>query len=651
MAATRLGEILRDEGMISDLQLAESLQVQKEERSRIGDILVDLGYLTKRQLRHVIREYKRRIPLGEYLLERGLITPDDLDFALSQNASSHQPLGQILTNSQIITEEQLAEVLSEQLDMPYIVPYQRLVDRRVFSRLPADFMRHHNVLPLTQTDGVTTVLVPGLIDESTSLQLERVFGQDVDLAICTPSKIEETINFLLDNSTMPEIREFASEAEIETPQEYGRMDMGAERIRELGTETQAVDLVNYLVNEAIKDNASDIHLESMPDRVQVRFRTNGIIHHKTDLPLGIRDAVFRRVKVMAGLDISETRKDQEGRLMGHLENMKVDLRVSVFVGTHGEALNLRIFRQDVGMMDLGDLGMTPNTYTTVRRALDSASGMFVFAGPPASGKTTSMYAALNYLNKKDLKIVTVEDPVEYDLTGAIQGELSAHRGLSLAEIVGNAIHQDPDVIAVGEVPHDDQAREVLSAALTGHKMLTTLHADDTVGSLLRLIDSGLPTFLRSSTALTVICQRLVRKICPGCRTDFTPDPLALRQFPIREFDADKYDFCHGKGCAQCQNTGFYGRTGLFEVLKVNDEVREAFIGGATSAEILAIARSTTPFLTMNEVGFLKIIRRVTTVDEVLRVAPLVSLEREMKNPLTVSEIERISERSGVGFGE
>ncbi len=648
MAATRLGAILCEEGMISDLQLAEALQVQKEEQSRIGDILVDLGYLTKRQLRYVIREHKRRIPLGEYLLEKGIITAEELESALGKKDGTRQQLGQTLIDSSIITEEQLAEALSEQLDMPYIVPYQRLVDRRVFTRLPADFMRHNKVLPLAEREGVTTVLVPGLLDEATSQLLENVFGQDIELAICPPSRIQELIDSLLEQTTVPGLAEEGAEDEMLAADEVGRMDMAGERFRRGAVETQAVDVVNYLINEAINEEASDVHLESMNNRVQVRFRTNGIITRKMDLPLNIRDAVFRRIKVLSGLNVSETHKEQEGRLMGRLEDVKVDMRVSILVGMLGEALVLRLFRQDTDMIAIEDVGMTPNVYAMCRRALDYASGMIIFAGPPASGKTTSLYAALNHLNRPGTKIVTVEEPVEAILPGTIQAQLSSYRGSTLADVINAAIHQDPDVIAVGEIPYSTQARDVLWSALMGHKMLTTFHADDTVGSLLRLTDLGIKTFLRSSTALTIVCQRLVRRICPHCRAVFQPDQQALREFPIRDFDPSKYDFYHGKGCKECQNTGFAGRTGVFEALTVNDDLREAFLAGAPASEVLKVARSTMPFLTINEIGALKVIRGITTADEILRVAPLVSRDREMKNPLSMPEIERISEASLFG---
>ncbi len=645
MATIRLGEILCDDGLITVLQLAEALQIQKEERNRIGNILVDLDYLSKRQLRYVVRQHKRRIPLGEYLSESGLVSLEALEAALSKQQNTQEYLGTILIEDGVITEEQLAKALSEQLDIPYIRPYLRMVDGKVFKRLPETFIRHNKILPLSQSNGATTVLVPGLISEAVCSQLESVFGQNVELAIGPVSKIEEIIETLLRKGGMPFMAEAQLETEFVSDADSARKDMSSERLRELGAETSAVDLLNYLVDEALKEDVSDIHLESMPDRLRVRFRVNGLLRHKTDLPPGLRDSLFRRIKTLAGLDVSEVLKEQEGRLTGRLGKMNVDLRVSVFVSLFGESLSMRVLRPDMALMDLDDLDMTPNAYAMCRRSLDYASGMVVFSGPPASGKTVSMYAALNGLNKPESKIVTIEDPVEYVIPGAIQGQPSPRTGSTLTTLMSAIVHLDPDIIVVGEMPSGKEAHDVLSAAMRGHKVLTTLHADDTVGALLRMIEGGIEGFLRSSTALTIICQRLLRKICPNCKCTHLPDPDAIRQFPVRDFDPDKYDFYYGQGCSSCNHTGFSGRVGVFEVMIVNDELREAILKRAPAGEILTIARATMPFLTINEMCVLKAIYGMTTVEEVLRVAPLVSREREMKNPLSMWEIERISEGS------
>lgn len=644
MAETRLGDILREGGIVSHLQLAEALQIQKEERGRVGEILVDLGHVTKREIRYIIREHKKRIPLGEYLVEKGIITPEALDSALRQKETKRDPLGKILVESQVIDEEQLAKVLSEQLDMPYIEPYARLVDISLFNRLPRTFMRHNTILPLSKTDGIVTVAVAGLPDEATSMQLEAVFGEDIDLAISTPTKIQDTIKSLLDRRTMPELDVLQDEESQKVGEEAGRIDLSSGGLENVATEYKAVELVNYIINEAVREGASDVHMESMPDKLQVRFRINGLLSHKADLPLSLRSGLFGRIKALAGMKFSDTFRDQAGRLMGSVDNAKVDLRVSTFVGIHGESINLRLFPHEAGIMDIQQLGLTAGAYGMLRRALDYASGLILYCGPPGCGKTTTMFACLGQLNERKSKIVTIEDPVEYHLPGAVQTQLSSHRDSTLSDIINSAVHLDPDVLAIGSISQDEEAQIVLWAALTGHKIVTTFHANDSAGALLRLNPVHLESYMRSSTPLTIVCQRLVRRICDQCRAVITPEPRAVAQFPIRDFDPDKYDFCHGTGCAACQNTGYKGRVGIFEVLIVNEDVRQAFLRRSSSGEILRLARASTPYLTIGEVGALKAIRQVTTVDEILRVAPVSG--GDLANALTFQEIERISESGG-----
>jgi type IV pilus assembly protein PilB len=648
MADTPLGEILHENGMVSKLQLAEALQIQKEERGRIGDMLVTLGYVTKRQLRYVIKEYKKRIPLGEYLLEKGIISPEDLEIALGRVASTQKPIGQALISRGLISEEELAKFLSEQLDMPFLVPYQRLVDMRLFSQLTSGYMRHNKILPLSREDGITTVVVTGLLDEATNLQLENVFGDNIELAIGPASRIEETIDALLDGKQIPIIEEFEDLRDAEISGDIGRTDMGIDQFEVLGSETRAVELVNYIVSEAIRDGASDIHLEPMADRLQVRFRVNGLMAHKADLPLGIRNIVFGRIKALSDMNVADSNHAQEGRLIGNIEKLKVDLRVSSFIGIYGETISMRLLHQDAEFSDLNDLGFTTNAYSMCRRALDEASGLILFVGPPGSGKTTSLFAVLRHMVEQKLKVITLEDPVEYLLPGAVQGQIPRKKDVDFSSVINSAIHQDPDVIAVGEIPHDERAREVISAALTGHKLLTTFHASDSISALLRLSDLGVETFLKSSTSFTIVSQRLVRKICTNCKTSIVPDPYDIGMFSIKDFDPERYDFFHGRGCSHCHNSGFLGRTGIFEVLTVTEEIRDAFLAGASSQELLAKIRSSTPYLNLSEVGMLKAIRQVTTVDEILRVAPTSSQDSDGRNTKTMEEIERVSESTVFG---
>lgn len=617
MSEMRLGDILLENKIITALQLSEGLQVQKEERKRIGDVLVDLKIIDRNQLRDVITEHKKRIPLGDYLLEKGLLSQDDLEYALRQQKRTGLILGQILIESEFITAEDLAKGLSEQLDMPFIIPYQRLVDNRLFEMLPIHFMRNHNLLPLRKSNRIVTILVQGPPDETSYNELVRVFGPNIDLAIAPASKIHETLDALMNQTSSRDAPELTiiQEDDALDVDEYGRSDMGGESLKTDGIEAESVKLVNYLIGDAMRMGASDIHLEPMPDRIQVRYRVDGTLVERMDIPLDYLSSMVRRVKVLANLKVTDARSNQSGRLVGHIDDVKVDLRVSIMVGIHGESLSMRFFPQESSIMEIGDLGLTPNAHMMLQRALDYSAGLIVFAGPPSSGKTTSMFAALKYLVDKRLKVVTIEDPVEHILTGALQTHLSANKNQTIDDLIQTALHQDPDVIALGEIPHSDDAAKFLRAALTGHKVLTSVYADDTIGTLLRLADAGVEVLLKSSTTITVVCQRLVRRLCQNCLTPVVPDATEAGIIPLKDFDPDKYDFFEGSGCDQCNNTGFVGRTGLLEILSVNGDIREALLRGATSAEVLLAARRTTPFLSIAELGILKVIRKETTLEE------------------------------------
>ena len=648
MSAIRLGDILLENEIISDIQLAEGLQIQKEERKRIGDILVNLNFVDRSALRKIITEHKKRIPLGDYLLEQGLITQDDLDFALRQQKRTGLILGQILIDSELISAEELAKGLSEQLDMPFILPYQRLVDTRLFEMLPVHFMRNHNLLPLRKNNKLTTILVQGPIDDGVHREIERVYGKGLELAIAPHTKIIETIDAIVESNILTDTPELTIVPmdEDEMAEDFGRSDMGTESLKTDGIEAESVRLVNYLISDALRLEASDIHLEPMPDRVQVRYRVDGNLVERMDISPEYLSPMVRRIKVLANLKVTDARSNQEGRLVGHIDDMKVDLRVSIMVGIHGESVSMRFFPQESDVMELSDLGMTPNAQAMLKRALDYTSGLVIFAGPPSSGKTTTMFAALKRLVDEKLKVVTIEDPVEYILSGALQTHLSGNKNNTIDSLVQTALHQDPDVICMGEIPHGDDAHRFLKAALTGHKVVTSVYADDTIGALMRLADAGVEILLKSSTTITVVCQRLVRRLCQHCLVPTVPEATEAGVIPLKDFDPDKHDFFHGAGCTHCNNTGFNGRTGLFEVLQVNGDVRDALLRGAAASEVLQVARRTSPFLSIAELGILKVVRKETTLEELIRVTPVITGEHESRQFLTLQDIERISEFTG-----
>ncbi len=636
----RIGELLLKENLINEFHLREALQIQKEEQQRLGDILVTLEYVTRRQLRSIMSKYKRRILLGEFMVESGIISRQDLEFALQEMRTTRRKLGETLTSLGIISEEDLAKALSKQLDMPYIVPYPRMVDQKTLSQLPSSFIEQHSILPLFESEGITTIVVSGPPDEALLFHLEDLFNHKLELAICSKTKLDEVIGIMVRERGLGATGEVVPYSKIGMGGgDLSRVDITDREITEQDVDREAIDLCNYLIIDAIRERASDIHLEQMADRIRVRYRIDGFLVHKTDLPRHIAESLFRRIKILADLDVTQTKEYQEGRIMAKIEDVNIDVRVSFFVSIFGETVTMRMLRKDMGILDVDDLGFPPRGTVQFKRALESPSGIVLITGPTGSGKTTTLYSSINHLNEMQRKIITVEDPVEYTIEGVVQGHVQLATTEDFTSVVRTIMHQDPDVIVIGEIFDSAMAGGILRAALTGHKIITTFHTDDTFGAILRLMEAGFQTFLLSSTSVFVVAQRLVRRLCPYCKRPQGPPPEVLAEFNVRDFDPDQHDFFVAEGCTQCQNTGYFGRTGLFELLNVNEPLRDGFLDGKGTSDLKRIARTSTDYITMKEAGLLKALEGVTSLEEILRVTPFSGMEEVGASPLTLEELK------------
>jgi type IV pilus assembly protein PilB len=409
-----------------------------------------------------------------------------------------------------------------------------------------------------------------------------------------------------------------------------------------GTTGQIVNIVNYILSNAIKERASDIHIESQVDRLRVRYRIDGKLIYRTDLPKYLMDPIIRRLKVMARMDITEIRDTQEGRIFISYNKQDIDLRVSLFTTVLGGAVTIRLLTKELGLRDLEDLGMLPRVLKTLKLILDSPSGLILFTGPTGCGKTTSLYACLNYLNTWNVKIVTLEDPVEYSIEGISQCQVKSMKEGIIAERVKAMMHQDPDVMVIGEISNEATAYGAIQTALTGHMVCSTIHTDDSIGAVLRLLDSGLRTFLLSSTSMAILSQRLVRKICSKCRERYSPSVEIVKEFHIKNFDPDQFEFYRGKGCAECNYTGYFGRSGAFELLAMNDEIRSAFLQNKNAAEIRRLAYKTGKYISLRETGFIKALQHISTLEEGIGVLSYSERESFATIDLTFQEIQRWS---------
>jgi type IV pilus assembly protein PilB len=380
-----------------------------------------------------------------------------------------------------------------------------------------------------------------------------------------------------------------------------------------------IRVLNYLLTTAVSAGASDIHIEPLENRLRVRYRIDGILQHKTDLPLDLAPPLSSRIKVLCGLDIAERRRHQDGRIEIRVRGEEVDLRVSTYVSAYGETVVIRILHRHTSLVDLDQLGFSPAHRAGFQRILDYPSGIILITGPTGSGKTTTMYASLHYLNRLDRKIITVEDPIEYQIDGITQGRLDPKLGLTYSDFIKAMMRQDPDVLMIGEVRDKTSAEAVIQAALTGHKVFSTFHTEDTIGALLRLMDMDIETFLISSTVVCVVSQRLVRLLCVHCRKLYYPDSDLLRAFHIDPGSAAKYPFYQGRGCKHCQGSGYKGRTGIHEILVLNDPIRDAILARRPSSQIRLLARDRAHLISLREDGFYKAVQGLTALDEVLRV--------------------------------
>ncbi|PKO19461.1 hypothetical protein CVU37_03265 [candidate division BRC1 bacterium HGW-BRC1-1] len=617
IANMRLGKALVLEGAITQNQLRHALQVQQDnlDRRRLGDVLLDLDYVTRRQLRDVARKYSHRVPIGSILFDSGIITREQLDAALKVNKETSRQLCEVLIDAKVITEEQVANALSRQLDYPCIIPNKRFIDRGLLRLLPQPFLRQHIVLPLSKDGEIITILMHNPLDDQAIAMLDQQLGGRYEIAVAPRSHIEKAIKELFDEQVLMGTGT-KGETDTKATSSFQRYEL--QKVRpDVGADNQVVNIVDYLLSNAIQQRASDIHIESMYNRLRVRHRIDGKLLFETDLPSHLSNNIVRRIKVLAGLDVTDNADSFDGNIYVSLDNQQIDMRVSFFPTVLGTSITIRALTREVGLKDLHEIGMLPRVQGMVHESLDAPSGMLIFSGPTGAGKTTSMYACLNYLNTGEVKICTLESPVEFSIEGITQCQVRGGEDNVMSERVRAMMRQDPDVIVLGEVNNESSAVAAVDAALSGHKVMTTIHADDSFGAVMRLLDMGLRTYLLSSTGLMAFSQRLIRQICPHCRTPHTPSRRLFRYFRMKDMDADSLEFFRGRGCERCNQLGFIGRLGLFEMLAVDDAVGAAFLENCNALGVRRVAEEADKFLPLREAAFMMALNGSATLEEVI----------------------------------
>lgn len=554
--------------------------------------------------------------LGERLLEAGLINTDDLETALREQMRRGIRLGETIHELGLINDQQLLPLLGEQLGIPAVHVREGLVDPETVRLLPRSLATELNAIVLFQVEDEITVAIADPSDLDTIDRIAHATGYRVRPVLALQANIERMIprcyedDFAVDEMTAGvdlNAVEFESEA----------IEIDFRGIESLADGSPVINLVNYAIIQAVRQGASDIHIEPGAKYTSIRFRVDGVLREVMRPRRELHAAVVSRVKVMAKLDIAEHRTPQDGRIHVRLENRDIDLRVSTLPTVLGQKCVLRLLDRGKVTFDLNGLGMAANPLTTLRRMLSRSSGLLLVTGPTGSGKTTTLYSAIELIKGVHTNVVTVEDPVEYQLELINQVQVGREAGLSFAGALRSILRQDPDVILVGEIRDAETAEVAIQAALTGHLVLSTLHTSDSAGAVTRLLDMGIAPFKLSSALLGVVAQRLLRKLCPHCQLPYYPPEATLRE--LHYTGNYRRAFMRGNGCAKCFDTGHSGRTGVYEVLQITPEMRGLINGQCAVSELRAAHRNDGGTTLLQEAIRLAE-EGITSLDEVLRVA-------------------------------
>ncbi len=607
--------LLLEQGLIDPEQLRYALRVREKlgESYSVVQVLKELGYLSEKKLRQALKASPNALPLGELLVELGALKRRELDAALklqqeAENAGKR--LGEILIEKHFLPEDKLVSILADQLGFQVEELEFANLDRSLLARVTPDWCQRNQAVPVRVENGKTVVAFQDPLNQSARLEAAQVFGEIVP-ALATRRALEGAIA--------------AFEASLKLAKKPTVED-----------EATAVRLVNELILKALQANVSDIHIEPLRQGLRVRFRQDGVLHVHRELALELLAPISARLKVLCKADITERRRHQGGGFV--FEDAKsgktCDVRVSFFVTVFGEKIVLRLLARKAELLNIRELGMAPKILQRFQEeALDIPSGVILITGPTGSGKTTTLYACVQYLNNPQHSIITAEDPVEYLIDGIGQCSINPKINLTFEETLKHMLRQDPDVIVLGEVRDRFSAETAIQAALTGHKVLTTFHTEDSIGGLLRLMNMEIETFLISSTVVSVLAQRLLRRVCPNCAKSYRPTPHELGRMGLQGSDVAGAGFRQGEGCSQCHYTGYQGRIGVHELLVLNEPVKEAILAKKTSSEIRRISVETSGLVTLLEDGIAKAAQGMTTPHEILRCLPRLGKPRPVKEIL------------------
>ena len=559
--------------------------------------------------------------LGEILIEKGVLHPQQLQEALELQKIRPKRVGEILLDLGYLEEEDVLRALGEQFSIAYQPSLDDEIDAALTTKVPISFIREYYMVPFRQNGAAYLVALNDPVDLLPLDDLRLLLGGPVIPVLCPKKDIQAVIdNYfdqqsenaadMIDSITMDEGEEGAVHTLDHIESERDLLD--------LANEAPIIKLINLVITGAVKERASDIHMEPFEHDMRVRYRIDGVLYEKFTVPRSQLAAVISRVKIMANMNIAEHRLPQDGRIKIRLSGKEIDIRVSVIPIAHGERVVMRILEKGSFLFSLEQLGMDARDHEVMDKLITSSHGIILVTGPTGSGKSTTLYAALQRVNSPDKNIITLEDPIEYLIAGIGQIQVRPKIGLTFAAGLRSILRQDPDVILVGEIRDFETAEIAIQASLTGHLVFATLHTNDSAGAVTRLINMGIEPFLVTSSTIAIQAQRLVRRVCDSCKETYPAEEGSLAEFGIDPNDPRAQALSRGRGCDKCTHRGYYGRTGIFELLVMNPRIQEMVLAGADSNAIKREARRF-GMRTLREDGASKMLRGMTTMEEILRV--------------------------------
>jgi type IV pilus assembly protein PilB len=547
------------------------------------------------------------------LVKKGAITKEQLEKAQNESKNKGIPLDKILIREGIINEESIASILSEQLDIPFMDLSDYLIDSAVVKLIPESLAHRCRAIPLFRIGDSLTVAMANPQDINAIDQIRLVSKCEIEPVIATEQEIKNAIDqyYGVTGSVEEVVKQMHQAKTAAKAQAHSEKDLA-----KLAEDAPVIKLVNLIIMQAVKDKASDVHIEPDEKVLRIRYRIDGILHEETPPPKELEAALISRVKVMANMDIAERRKPQDGRILLKTQGRDIDLRVSTFPTVYGENIVIRILDKTSVLLGLPELGMSESVLKEYDKLIRRPFGIILVTGPTGSGKTTTLYASLSTINSAEKNIITIEDPVEYQLNMIRQTQINPKAGLTFASGLRSILRQDPDIIMVGEIRDAETAEIATHAALTGHLVFSTLHTNDASSAIARLIDMGIEPFLVSTSLIGILAQRLIRVICTKCKEKIASTDAMLKDLGIQS--SGNAAFYRGKGCPKCKESGYSGRTGIYELLIINEDIKKLVIIKASADEIKKKAMES-GMKTMRDDGIEKALAGITTVEEVLRV--------------------------------